>query len=63
MIPRYYVVLSLVKWKALNVEFENSGSLGYLPVYDSVEALRKDYPNEPFIVVKRDSRPRVRDLA
>jgi hypothetical protein len=53
---RYYVVLILVKWKELHIEFENSGAIGYLPVYETVEALRKDYPVAPFITVKRDQR-------
>jgi hypothetical protein len=54
--PRYYLVMVLVKWKELNVEFDNSGAIGYLPVYETIEALRKDYPTAPFITIKKDQK-------
>ena len=60
---QFYVRLVITPWSALEVlpdfPFMNAfpfappdGSLGFLPVFESLEAFQNNYPGEPYFVIQ-----------
>jgi hypothetical protein len=49
----YFVPLMLIQWQAIGITFEGK-CVGYLPVYETIEALRKDYKNASYIRIESD---------
>jgi hypothetical protein len=48
---KYYVPLMLVHWTSIGFE-DASGATGFLPVFESIQALRKCYPDGPYICIE-----------
>lgn len=53
----YYAPLQVLPWSALTIEgkssknivMESAGVIGFLPIYDNLDTLKKDYPGGEYI--------------
>lgn len=57
-----YLVLKPHPWASIkngtqHLELIESKSIGFAPIYDSFEELRKDFPDDDYLVVKRSPQP------
>jgi hypothetical protein len=51
MTGQYYVSLIVIEWEKLGIGFFKDESIGFLPVYETIDALRKEWPKAAYIRV------------
>jgi len=55
---KHYVPCLVIEWSKLGIYGgtigvdDADGSIGFLPVFETIEALRKIYPDEPYMCIE-----------